>query len=48
MNNIHVDASLGNLPNSVGGEHHPLEYQDIEAHKGFLDVETNNSSQIKW
>jgi len=46
MNNIYVDASLGNLSNSVGVEHQPLEYQDIEAHKGFLDVKTNNSSQI--
>lgn len=46
INNIHVDASLGNLSNSVGGEHQPLEYQDIGAHKGFLDVETNKSSQI--
>ena len=45
INNINVDASLGNLSNSVGVEHQPLEYQDIEAHKG-LDVKTNNSSQI--
>lgn len=45
VNNIYVDASLGNLSNSVGVEHQPLEYQDIEAHKG-LDVKTNNSSQI--
>lgn len=46
INNIDADASLGNLSNSVGVEHQPLEYQNIEAHKGFLDVKTNNSSQI--
>lgn len=46
VNNIHVDASVGNLSNSVGVEHQPLEYQGIEAHKSFLDMKTNNSFEI--